>query len=197
MCAIETVEHASRTETSDSDLKLLARHDRSRATGEVVRRFGDRLYVHAFYILHDGQEAHDVIQEVFIKALREPRFFDADFKIQAWLYRVTRNLCFNIVRDRRRREHILAANPGDRASVADPLETVFHGERQEEILAAVDQVSADHREILLLRYYEDLSYSEIAERLDIKLGTVMSRLSRARDRLMAVLGEATPLRAAS
>ena len=196
MCAIETVEHAARAESSDSDLKLLARVDRSRAMGEVVRRFGERLYVHAYYILHDGQEAHDVIQEVFIKALREPRFYDADFRIQAWLYRVTRNLCFNLVRDRRRREHILAANPGDRTSTADPLQAVFNGEQQEEILGAVELLTEDHREILLLRYYEDLSYAEIADRLDIKLGTVMSRLSRARDRLLAVIGDETPLRAA-
>ncbi len=196
MCAIETIEHASRTESSDSDLKLLARLDRSRAMSEVVRRYGDRLYLHAYYILHDGQEARDVIQEVFIKALREPRFYDPEFKIQAWLYRVTRNLCFNIVRDRRRREHILAANPGDRTGGADPLQAVFNGEQQEEILAAVERLSDDHREILMLRYYEDLSYADIAARLEIKLGTVMSRLSRARDRLLEVIGDETPLRAA-
>lgn len=196
MCAIEKPEHPARPESSEADLKLLARVDRKRAITEVIRRFGDRLCVHALYILHDGQEARDVVQEVFIKALREPRFFDAEFKMQAWLYRVTRNLCFNIVRDRRRRESILAANPGDRTSPFDPLAAVFDGERQGEILAAVDQLSADHREILMLRYYEDLSYVEIASRLDIKLGTVMSRLSRARDRLNEVLGDGVALRAA-
>jgi RNA polymerase sigma-70 factor (ECF subfamily) len=197
MCAVDVHEHPVRAESSDTDIKLLARVSTTQALDESIRRYGDRLYVHALYILHDGQEAHDVIQEVFIKALREPRFFDADFKIQAWLYRVTRNLCFNIVRDRRRRENILAANPGDKTAKVDPLEAVFDSERQDEILAAVDQLTPDHREILLLRYYEDLSYVEIASRLEIKLGTVMSRLSRARDRLTEVLGEDTPLRAAS
>lgn len=197
MCAVDFPEHSARAESSDADLKHLSRADRGRALDEAIRRYGDRLYVHALYILHDGQEAHDVLQEVFIKAMREPRFFDAEFKIQAWLYRVTRNLCFNIVRDRRRRENILAANPGDRASRVDPLDAVFDGERQEEILAAVDRLTADHREILLLRYYEDLSYVEISGRLQIKLGTVMSRLSRARDRLEEVLGDDTALREAS
>lgn len=196
MCAIDhpTLE---RPEASDTDVKLLARGHRALALAEVVRRFEARLQLHALYILHDREEANDVVQEVFIRAMREPRFFDLDFKIQAWLYRVTRNLCFNLVRDRRRREHILAANPGERASREDPLAAVFHGEQQAEILAAVDGLSGDHREILLLRYYEDLSYLEIADRLGIKLGTVMSRLSRARDRLCAELGEDTPLRAAS
>lgn len=182
---------------SEPELKALARADRSEAMDLVVRKYGERLYLHAWYILHDGAEARDVVQETFIKALREPRFFDADFKVQAWLYRVTRNLCFNLVRDRRRRDRILAGRPTDHAHREDPLEAVFGGERQEEILEAVDQLTAEHREILLLRYYEDLSYNEIAERLGIKLGTVMSRLSRARDRLSGVLEDGPKLLAAS
>lgn len=178
------------------ELKALARVDRAEALDQLVRRYGERLYLHAWYILHDAAEARDVTQEVFIRALREPRLFEADFKIQAWLYRVTRNLCFNLSRDRRRRDRILAGRPPSEGRAVDPLDAVFDGERQEEILAAVELLSADHREILLLRYYEDLSYAEIAERLDIKLGTVMSRLSRARDRLEAVLGTEPELRAA-
>lgn len=178
------------------ELKALARVDRAEALDQLVRRYGERLYLHAWYILHDAAEARDVVQEVFIRALREPRLFDADFKIQAWLYRVTRNLCFNLSRDRRRRDRILAGRPRSEGPTVDPLDAVFDGERQEEILAAVDRLSPDHREILLLRYYEDLSYAEIAERLAIKLGTVMSRLSRARNRLEEVLGAEPALLAA-
>jgi RNA polymerase sigma-70 factor (ECF subfamily) len=59
----------------------------------------------------------------------------------------------------------------------------------------MDRLTPEHREILMLRYYGDLSYSEIAERLDIKLGTVMSRLSRARSRLTEVVGPDHPLAA--
>jgi RNA polymerase sigma-70 factor (ECF subfamily) len=129
--------------------------------------------------------------------MRESRFFEADFKIQAWLYRVTRNLCFNHVRDRRRREVILYGQRRSEVDVHDPLQAVFAGEQQQEILAAVDLLSEDHREILMLRYYEDLSYAEIADRLDIRLGTVMSRLSRARERLLAALGTDAAMLAAS
>lgn len=181
---------------SDPDIKALAARSRRGALDQVVRKYGERLYVHALYILHDAQEARDVVQEVFIKAMREPRFYDEEFKIQAWLYRVTRNLCFNLVRDRRRRDTLLQAGPKLGGSTTDPLEAVFDGERQDEILGAVDSLSEDHREILLLRYYEDLSYQEIADRLQIKLGTVMSRLSRARDRLLERLGPDSPLLAA-
>jgi RNA polymerase sigma-70 factor (ECF subfamily) len=185
------------TDWLDEDIKAVSSEDRQLALDLLVRKYGERLYVHAYCILKDGQEARDVVQEVFIKAMREPRFFDDEFKMQAWLYRVTRNLCFNLVRDRRRRDGILAAVPRSEELHADPIEIVFGGERQDEIIQAIGQLTEDHRTILLLRYYEDLSYAEIARVLSIKLGTVMSRLSRARDRLLSVLGEDPELLAAS
>lgn len=181
----------------DEDIKAVAMSDRQLAIDLLVRKYGERLYVHAYCILKDAQEARDVVQEVFIKAMREGRFFDADFKMQAWLYRVTRNLCFNLVRDRRRRDGILASVPRSEEVLADPIELVFGGERQDEIIQAIGQLTEDHRTILLLRYYEDMSYAEIAGALSIKLGTVMSRLSRARDRLLSVLGDDPELLAAS
>jgi RNA polymerase sigma-70 factor, ECF subfamily len=182
---------------TEEGIKAVAALDRGQAYDRVVRRFEERLYVHAYCILKDSQEAHDVVQEVFIKAMREPRFFDPDFRMQAWLYRVTRNLCFNLVRDRRRRDGILQTVPRNDSVIADPIEVVFGGERQDEIMEAIGQLTEDHRNILLLRYYEDMSYAEIARALSIKLGTVMSRLSRARDRLLSVLGEDPSLLAAS
>jgi RNA polymerase sigma-70 factor (ECF subfamily) len=188
---------APATDWLDEDLKALARRDRPFAIDLLVRKYGERLYVHAYCILKDAQEARDVVQEVFIKAMREPRFFDDEFKMQAWLYRVTRNLCFNLSRDRRRRDGILATVPRNESVSADPIEAVFGSERQEEIFEAIGQLTEDHRTILLLRYYDDLSYAEIARVLSIKLGTVMSRLSRARDRLLSVLGEDPELLAAS
>jgi RNA polymerase sigma-70 factor (ECF subfamily) len=173
---------------AEDAVKVLARRDRAAALAEVARIWGDRLRMHAWCILKDGAEAGDVVQEVLIRAMREPRLFEPEFRIQAWLYRVTRNLCFNHVRDRRRREGILAGEGRSEAVLMDPLERVFDEQRQEELLSAIARLSADHRTILMLRYYDDLSYAEIAQALSLKLGTVMSRLSRARDRLLAALG---------
>ncbi len=188
----------SAPQSTELELKALADYDLALARKVLFARFRDRLEFHAYGIVKDAAEAGDVVQEVFIKAMREPRLFDADFKTQAWLYRVTRNLCFNIVRDRRRRGALLAGHRPDAPTAEDPLQAVFSDERREEISELVAQLSDDHRVILMLRYYEDLSYNEIAERLEIKMGTVMSRLSRARDRLEAVVGSARePLLAAS
>lgn len=173
--------------------KELAKQDRRHAMELVVRDFRARLFQHAFFIVKDSQEAYDAVQEVFIKAMREARFFDEEFRMKAWLFRVTSNLCYNIVRDRRRRGGILESlNRPDR-SPAKQVDRVERGERRDEVLAALEKISEDHREILLLRYYHDMSYAEIADVLAVKLGTVMSRLSRARARLGAVMGPEHPV----
>jgi RNA polymerase sigma-70 factor (ECF subfamily) len=178
---------------TEADIKQLAVQNKRLAMEMVIHKYRERLFYHAGSIVKDWHEAYDVVQEVFIRAMRETRFFLPEFRMKAWLFRVTSNLCFNMVRDRKRRGAILEGmHKLDRAH-ADQLDRVFHGERRDEVLAAVDTMTPDHREILLLRYYDDLSYAEIAEVLEVKLGTVMSRLSRARSRLLDAMGEDTHL----
>jgi RNA polymerase sigma-70 factor (ECF subfamily) len=172
----------------DDAIKALAATDRRAAAEWVVRKYREPIFHHAAWILKDWQEAIDVSQDVFIRAMRERRFFDDDFKMKAWLYRVTSNLCFNLVRDRRRRGAILETVPFARVDDADQPDVVFQNEQQKQIFGAMDRLTDDHREILMLRYYSDLSYAEISDTLGIKLGTVMSRLSRARGQLEEVLG---------
>lgn len=171
----------------DEQIKALAALDRRAACEWVVKKYREPIFHHAAWILKDWQEAIDVAQDVFIRAMRERRFFDADFKMKAWLYRVTSNLCFNLVRDRRRRGAILESVHLARSDDADQPDIVFQGQQQKQIFSAMDRLTDDHREILMLRYYSDLSYAEISDTLGIKLGTVMSRLSRARGQLVEAL----------
>ncbi len=171
----------------DDHIKDVARRDRRQAADLVIRKYRDPIFHHASYILKDYQEAIDVTQEVFIKAMRERRFFEADFKMKAWLYRVTSNLCFNLRRDRKRRAAILETIPKAKKTEPAQLDTVFAGEQQGEIFHAMERLTENHRKILMLRYYSDLSYAEISEALGIKLGTVMSRLSRAKSHLMEAM----------
>lgn len=180
---------------SDRDLHELALVDRKTAMDRTVQRYRAGLERHARGIVKDPQEARDAVQEVFIKAMRETRFFDDEFKIRAWLYRVTTNLCFNVVRDRRRRGGILANMPEEsvpQGRTPNTADEVWGGQLRRGILEAIDALSPAHREILMLRYYRDLSYAEIADALQIRMGTVMSRLSRARVRLGAELGPEHP-----
>ena len=174
---------------TEADIKKLAASNTRAAMEAVIQKYRDPLYFHARYIVKDHQEAYDVVQEVFIKAMREARLFDGEFKIKAWLFRVTSNLCFNQVRNRKRRGAILESMVKPEAFSADQMDSVFAGEQREEMSSALEQLSDDHRDILVLRYYDDLSYAEIADVLQVKLGTVMSRLSRARMRLLTVMEE--------
>ena len=173
----------------DEDIKQVAQLDAKRALDLIVRKYRDKIFRHALYVVKDYQEAVDVTQEVFIKAMRENRFFEPDFKMKAWLFRVTSNLCFNIVRDRKRRGGILERMVKVTSIEADQIHSISTHETQQSVLGQLDKLNEKHREILYLRYYSDLSYAEIAETLDIQLGTVMSRLSRAKGRLMEVMAK--------
>ncbi len=173
----------------DDEIKALAAVDRRQAADALVRRYREGLFHHAAWILKDWQEAIDVTQDVFIKAMREPRFFTPEFKMKAWLYRVTSNACFNMVRDRKRRAAILESVPQKSSDEATQADVVFASQQQERILQAMDRLTENHRKILMLRYYSDLSYAEIADTLGIKLGTVMSRLSRAKMHLQEALDD--------
>ena len=180
----------------DSDIKAMAVDNRRLAVELTVRKFRDRLYYHALCILREPEAAYDAVQEVFIKAIREVRFFEPEFQMKAWLFRVTSNLCYNIVRDRNRRSKLLVHRKDEATPQgASRSSSELVGDRQvrDEMLEAMEDLTIKHREILLLRYYDDLSYNEIAAVLQVKLGTVMSRLSRARPRLAAILGPDHPL----
>jgi RNA polymerase sigma factor (sigma-70 family) len=180
---------------ADDDIKVVSRSDRNRAFDMLVRKYRDRIYYHALYICKDSEEAFDVAQDVFVRGYHEARLFDEGFRTKAWLFRVCTNRCYNIVRDKHRRGGILD-RLGKSSRVLrhehEAIDGVLAKELSRGMAAAMDQLSPEHRTILLLRYYDDLSYQEIADTLDIKLGTVMSRLSRAKVRLHKVLTEIEP-----
>lgn len=164
--------------------------DRDAALDALVRTWRGPLYGHALQILRDPDAACDAVQEVFVRALREPRFFDAGFQRRAWLFRVTRNLCFNWVRNHRRRAALATFADPPRAPGPEPVASAEAREQATQVAVALSALSPPHREVLELRYFQELSYGEIADALHIELGTVMSRLSRAKDALAAVLAEA-------
>jgi len=176
----------------DEDIKDLAREDRSRAFDLLVSRYRKRLYYHALYITKNSETALDVAQEVFVKAFHEPRLFDDEFRTKAWLFRVCTNRCYNLVRDRQRRGGILERVGREKSALNNPhhaIDELLAKEQSTELTRVMDRLSPEHRTILLLRYFGDLSYQEVADVLQVKIGTVMSRLSRAKVRLHELLGE--------
>jgi RNA polymerase sigma-70 factor (ECF subfamily) len=172
---------------SDEQIKLAGLKNRRIAVDMLVQKYRQPLFRHAVYILHDEDEAYDVVQETFIRAIREERLFDMEFRIKAWLFRVTKNLCLNQLRNTSRRAAILQANPVQGYQEPGQFQTLFEGEQAISMMHTMALLTEEHQEILVLRYYDELSYAEIAQVLDIKLGTVMSRLSRARQKLLEVM----------
>ncbi len=176
------------TTIEDAEIKAIARQDRSRAFDLLVRKYWDRLFRHALYLLRDGQEAYDMTQETLIRALQEPNFFDEGFKMRGWLFKVLSNLSYNLTRDKNRRGAILRQAEGPVAvSPPEPLSELAHHETRDYVEKALDNVPEKDQRILRLKYYDDLSYFEIAEILKCKMGTVMSRLARAKDKLLSAV----------
>ncbi len=171
----------------DIQIKKIATRDRRRALAIVADNYHSIMVRHALAIVREPQEARDICQEVFMKAMREKRFFESDFNMKAWLHRVTRNLCFNRVRDTGRRRRLLERHPPRNIQSPQQFQTLATHQAKQEILEAIEKLSKNHQQILILRYFQDLSYNEMAQVLQIKLGTVMSRLSRARSQLGVIL----------
>ncbi|MDY6893074.1 MAG: sigma-70 family RNA polymerase sigma factor [Chloroflexota bacterium] len=154
------------------------------AFGELVRRYRGRVQATACRFCGDPQLAEDIAQETFIKIWRNLfRFRTGSFK--SWVYRITVNTAIDHARRTRPTvaiEDIPLAAPGD-----NPEAAALHTERAQVIRQAVLSLPPHSRAALILREYEDLSYKEIAAVLNIPLGTVMSRLNYARNRLRADL----------
>jgi len=139
-------------------------------------------------ILHNPHDAEDVVQDTYMRAWRYFDSFEAGTNCRAWLFRIM----FNVINGRKSREarnaetpiEEVTNRPGDKVIQMDPLKRI----EGREVLDATKQLSDDQRSVLWLVAVEEFSYREAAEILDVPIGTVMSRLHRARGELRRVLG---------
>lgn len=172
----------------ESDLLFRASEGDGVAFEEVVRRYQRRVYAVALRIVRRHDVADDVTQDTFLRAHRALSTFDRSRPFGPWVCRIAANLAVNHVRSPQAREEGLpdghAETPSDREG---PLDNVLDREVKEQLRGALAQLSAEQRAVFVLRAMEGLSYKEIAEALDISAGTVMSRLFRARERLVEAL----------
>ncbi|HVO30620.1 MAG TPA: RNA polymerase sigma factor [bacterium] len=171
----------------DAAIAELGRRDRTRALSAVVAKYRRPLYRHAFHMLHNAEEAYEIVQEVFLRAHKETRLFDVDFHIKGWLYRVTANLCLKHIRSRRVRAMFALRRPEAEPEVTPPVAVAIAGQVQKEVAEALEELPPRFRQLVVLRYFDDLSYKEIADAMKMPIGSVMSGLSRARERLKKLL----------
>lgn len=157
------------------------------AFAELVERYAPRLRYFLRKLLGDGHAAEDALQDVWLDVVRAiPRLADAG-AFAAWAYRIARDRAFRRLRRRRGRP---ADAPLDGEALADESagEEAFAAERAEAIHAALDGLSPEHREVLVLRFLEGMSYDDIARASGCPLGTVRSRLHHAKRALRRALG---------
>lgn len=181
------------TSAPDRALLALAQDGESAAREELARRVRRRAYVLALQLVGNPDEARDIVQDSMLRFFRHLDRIDAERPVAPWLYQIVRNRVRDLKRRERvrRQESLDALREGGRPETvdprADPAADAARRELQERLWKALGGLTEPHREIVVLRDYQDLSYREIAAVLDIPLGTVMSRLHAARSHLRRIL----------
>ena len=172
---------------------IIARHlaGDERAFGEILARYRSRLLMFIYRMIGDRERAEDLVQEAFIRIHRHLHRFDSTRKFSTWAYTIASNLAKNELRNRSRNPLVYyqsARARGDEDQrplqfedlTSRPDEMYAERRLKELVDATVERLSPHHREVFVLRELEGKSYEEIAEMTNCNLGTVKSRLNRAR-----------------
>jgi|SRR5215469_3848880 len=152
----------------------------------------DGLYSYAVVLSRNRTEAEDLVQETCLRALRALERLRPDSNIKSWLFTILRNIWLNQLRQSRAVPEAFDNASEDHANgladtAEDPYAIYASNVERDQVRLAIQQLPLEFREIILLREYEELSYEEIASLLDCPVGTVMSRLARARSKLRDLL----------
>jgi len=181
----------------EHDLVLRARIGDREAFGLLVTRYMRRAYYVALGLVGSHDDAQDLSQEAFARVYRNHEQLDAERSFYGLVYRVLRRLCFNHLRDTKNRAAKLEEQGAwlmdearSRQSDADTTRRAELNELRSLLSAAIQALTANEREVFVLKEFDGLRYREISDLLDIPIGTVMSRLYAARRSLANSLGDA-------
>lgn len=161
-------------------LKLVQEGDRE-AYGEIVRKYMKSAYYIALGIVHNHQDALDLSQEAFVKAFRNIKRFDTDKAFFPWFYKLMKNLCLDHLKKRRRRVEV----PLEESQVSSEDEK--NREVKATLWRGIAELPFEQRELIILRYFQQFSYKEIAEITAKPVGTIMSSLYYAKKKLKKIL----------
>jgi RNA polymerase sigma-70 factor (ECF subfamily) len=190
-----TPERPDRSALSDADLVRRVRAGETDAFAELVRRTQRPGYRLARRLTRNHEDADDVLQDSYVKAFRALDRLDLERPFAPWFYTIVGRTALSLLRSGR----VRAAAPLDDAGpegersladrLADPADPAVAVERRIDVERAFARLSEEHRAVLVLRVEADLSYASIAETLGVPVGTVMSRLARAREALLKMMDE--------
>ena len=157
------------------------------AFGLLVDRYEAKLMRYVVYLIHDSAVAQDIVQEVFIKAYQNLQGFKSKYKFSSWIYRIAHNEAMNYIRKTRRLVYSDNMEELKETSSEDGIATEIDREiLKKQVQGCLDQLDMKYREVLILQYYENMSYVEISDILHIPVSTVGVRSLRGRNKLRAL-----------
>jgi len=168
---------------TDADLIAAVVAGNKEAFAGIVEKYRHRAFLAAVSIVGNEQDAYDLSQEAFIRAYRNLHKFDLERPFFPWFYRILKNRCLSFLRTRKRRAEVSMEVVAPMAGETVDRDTLRL------VRECVEALPMNHREIILLRYYQGYSYQEIADILDKPIGTIMSGLFYARKKLQEALQE--------
>lgn len=180
---------------SDPDVRLMLKFKEGdkAAFGELLDKYHKRVINFIYRMVQDRDEADDLAQEVFVRVYKSAASYLPRAKFSTWIYRITKNLCLNELRRRKKRfvslDETISTDEGEvKREVADPnaatpFQDTSKHELQELVKEAIESLPANQRMAVILRRYEQLSYEDIAQALECSVSAVKSLLNRAKDSL--------------
>ena len=194
----------------DHSLVEACRAGQTEAFGALVQRYQERLYQTLLHVSGSSEDARDILQDTFLRAYEKLDQFQGDSSFYTWVYRIGVNLALSGHRRRRSRPSFRPTGDhgagryeeaADDSADADPTYPLERAEREQIVEAALRQLGPEHRAVVILKDFDGRRYEEIAAILDVPIGTVRSRLHRARcelrDRLACLIEAEHPVRHAS
>jgi RNA polymerase sigma-70 factor (ECF subfamily) len=178
---------------SADDARLIEESLRGRteAFGELVRRYQDRLYNTVYRLLDNAEDARDVVQDAFLNAYQALDTFKGDSLFFTWLYRIAMNTAFTLNRKQRLRLRVSGPQrteePLDISADSQPGRALERADEERRVQLALNRLSAEHRVVLIMKDMEGQKYETMAEILQVPIGTIRSRLHRARMELREIL----------
>ena len=181
---------------TEQELVARARAGDDEAFAQLMRDNETRIYNLTLRMTGNPEDAMDLAQEAFLNAWRGLKFFKGDSAFSTWVYRLASNACIDFLRRKKRRQDVDLPMPTDEEDDSQPdvpddrFRPELELERQElrrAVAHGLMQLSDEHRQVLVMRELNGLSYQEIADVLDLEAGTVKSRIARARISLRKIL----------
>jgi RNA polymerase sigma factor (sigma-70 family) len=174
---------------NDFHLVVKAREGSQKAYADLMQRYKDSIYFMVLKMVNNKEDAMDLTVETFAKAFEKLDKYQPEYAFSTWLFRVATNNCIDFIRKKKLNTtsiHGMTDEDGEekqlqiKADVLNPEESSIKKQQTEELKLLIQSLPARYRNLITLRYFDELSYEEISQQLDLPLGTVKAQLFRAR-----------------